>query len=415
MMIEPVPRNMRLSFLQRGTSVAVLVGTLWACFPEADPRVHAQSATATLSGAVVDEKGAVVSGAGVIVSNAATGLQRQVLTGEDGYFTFPLIPPSTYTIRIERDGFAPVEIRDAVLHVNDHLAYRIQLKVGAVGAYVLIEEASTFRASTSISTTVDRQFVTDLPLNGTGFNSLFEVSPGVVLTRASFNEQGQFSVNGQRANANYFTVDGVSANFGVSAGAAPGQAAAGSLPALTAFGSTNNLVSVDALEELSIQTSSYAPEFGRLPGAQVSLVTRTGTNEVQGSAFVYFRHDALSSNDWFASSRGLGKPHLRQNDLGGTIGGALIKDKAFFFVSYEGLRMRNHRLRLPRSLLPASVNFSRRPHCGHFSMRFPDPTGLISPAGELVCQKVVMVWRSFPPATQIPHGSMPWACVSTLT
>jgi hypothetical protein len=163
--------------------------------------------------------------------------------------------------------------------------------------------------------------------------------PGAVLTRASFGEQGQFSVNGQRANANYFTVDGASANFGVSAGAAPGQAAGGSLPALTALGSTHALASAEAVQEVRVLTSAYAPEFGRTPGAQVSFITRSGTNEFRGAAYEYFRHDALNANDWFAKNRGLKKARLRQNNFGAVLGGPLVRDRLFFFASYEGLQL----------------------------------------------------------------------------
>ncbi|HEV2764534.1 MAG TPA: hypothetical protein VGV38_16255, partial [Pyrinomonadaceae bacterium] len=132
--------------------------------------------------------------------------------------------------------------------------------------------------------------------------------------------------------------------LGVSAGAAPGQAAGGSLPALTVLGGTNNLVSVDALEEFRVQTNGYAPEFGRTSGAQVALVTRSGTNELRGSAFNYFRHEALDANDWFANSRGLARPRIRQHDLGGTLGGPLKEGKAFFFLSHESLRLRQPRV-----------------------------------------------------------------------
>ncbi|MET0646574.1 MAG: TonB-dependent receptor [Pyrinomonadaceae bacterium] len=333
--------------------------------------VWAQSATATLSGTVVDERGAVVVGAVVTVSNAATGLQRQVETNGEGQFTFPLLPPSAYTVRVERDGFAPVEVRDAVLSVNDHLAYRVRLRVGAVGAYVLVEDVLTVEESPSVSTVVNRRFVENLPLNGRSFQTLFELAPGAVLTRTSFNEQGQFSVNGQRANANYFTVDGVSANFGVSAGGAPGQAAAGSLPALSALGGTNSLVSIEAVEEFRIQTSTYAPEFGRLPGAQVSVVTRTGTNGLRGSAFYYFRHDALDAADWFANSRGLRKPELRQSDFGGSAGGPVVRDRLFFFASYEGLRLTQPQVvitEVPPPALRAEAPAGLRPFLAAFPL-----------------------------------------------
>ena len=192
----------------------------------------------------------------------------------------------------------------------------------------------------TVSTVIDRQFVENIPLNGRSFQSLILLTPGVVATKASFGEQGQFSINGQRANANYYTVDGVSANFSINAGGGTGQAGAGELPALNASGGFSNLVSVDALQEFRIQTSSYAPEFGRTPGGQISLVTRSGTNSYHGAVFEYLRNDVLDASDWFANHRNLPKPRERQNDFGGVFGGPIFKNRTFFFFSYEGLRLR---------------------------------------------------------------------------
>ena len=117
------------------------------------------------------------------------------------------------------------------------------------------------------------------------------LTPGVVVTTTAFDDQGQFSVNGQRGDANYFTVDGVSADFGVTGYFPLVQAGGGALPAFSAQGGTNSLVSADAMEEFRVQTSSFAPEFGRTPGGQVSIVTRSGTNAFHGTAFDYFRND----------------------------------------------------------------------------------------------------------------------------
>ncbi|MCA1850344.1 MAG: TonB-dependent receptor, partial [Acidobacteria bacterium] len=169
---------------------------------------------------------------------------------------------------------------------------------------------------------------------------MIELAPGTVLTKTNSTGQGQFSVNGQRANANYFMVDGVSANAGVSAGFSLDQTAGGTIPTFHVRGGLNNLVSVDALQEFRIQASTYAAEFGRMPGGQVSILTRSGTNQFHGALFDYLRNDALDANDWFANSRGLPKPALRQNDFGGVIGGPIIKNRTFFFFSYEGLRLR---------------------------------------------------------------------------
>jgi hypothetical protein len=192
----------------------------------------------------------------------------------------------------------------------------------------------------TVSTVVDRRFAEELPLNGRSFQTLILLTPGVVLTTTAFDDQGQFSVNGQRADANYFTVDGVSANFGVTGLLEMVQSASGALPALSAAGGTNSLVSVDAMQEFRVQTSSFAPEFGRTPGGQVAVVTRSGTNDFHGTLFEYFRNGALDANDWFANFNHLAKPDEKQNDFGGVFGGPIYKDKTFFFFSYEGLRLR---------------------------------------------------------------------------
>ena len=142
--------------------------------------------------------------------------------------------------------------------------------------------------SGTVSTVIDHTFVENLPLNGRSFQTLIMLTPGVVVTATAFDDQGQFSVNGQRADANYFTVDGVSANFGVTAYFPMVQARGGALPALSAPGGTNSLVSVDAMQEFRIQTSSFAPGFGRTPGGQISIVTRSGTNRFSWHALRIF-------------------------------------------------------------------------------------------------------------------------------
>ncbi|HEX8138838.1 MAG TPA: TonB-dependent receptor [Pyrinomonadaceae bacterium] len=371
---------------QRLTGKRLLVALLTMLFIVGDgcwwPRAvllsttaYAQAAAATLGGTVVDEAGAVIPGVQITLLNLSTALQRHGLTDDTGTYTLPLLPPGRYNVTAQRDGFTTVEIRNVQLNTGDQLSLRIKLKVGEIGETVtVIEDASSIEQSAAVGTVINRHFVEHLPLNGRSFQSLFELTPGVVLTRASFNEQGQFSANGQRANANYFLVDGVSANIGVSAGSAPGQSASGSLPALTALGSTINLVSVDALEEFRILTSSYAPEFGRTPGAQVSIVTRSGGNEFRGTLFNYFRNDRLDANDWFANSRGLKRPAIRQNDFGGVLGGPILRDRAFFFFSYEGLRLRQPQVAITE--VPSiRARQQAPPAIRPFLDAFPRPTG----------------------------------------
>src|SRR5262249_15071267 len=152
------------------------------------------------------------------------------------------------------------------------------------------------------------------PLNGRSFQTLIMLTPGVVVTPTRFDDQGQFSVNGQRADANYLTVDGVSANFGVTGYPALVQTASGALPGLSASVATTSLVSVDAMQEFRIQTSSFAPEFGRTPGAQISIATRSGTNAFHGTLFEYFRNNMPDAKDWFVNFNGLTKPAERVND-----------------------------------------------------------------------------------------------------
>ncbi len=316
--------------------------------------VNAQSA-ATLGGTVRDENGGLIPNAHVTVTNSKVGFQRKVTTNEDGFFIVPLLPPSTYTVAVERDGFAPAEVLNVVLNVGDQKSLEIKLSTGTISEQVRVsDDPPLVNESPSAGTVVDRQFVANLPLNGRSFQSLMTLTPGVVLTKTSGPNPGQFSVNGQRTDSNYFLVDGVSANVGVTADAVVGQTGAGSLPALSVAGGTNNLVSVDALEEFKVLTSTYAPEYGRMPGGQVSIVTRSGTNNFHGTVFDYIRNDVFDANDWFANANRLQRPALRQHDFGGVIGGPIYlphfgeggprlyngKDRTFFFFSYEGLRLR---------------------------------------------------------------------------
>ena len=320
------------------------------------PATYAQGTTATLSGIISDQTGAVIPGVRVAVINLAQGFQRATVTGTEGTFIVPLLPPGNYTVKAEHEGFNTAEM-SIVLNVNDQKAIKIELRVGdlknqtvnVVDAPLLLDE------SPAVATTVDRRFVENIPLNGRNFLPLISLTPGVVVTAANSFNRGQFSVNGQRANANYFTVDGVSANIGSNVSDGISQDFSGSLPGLTTFGGTNALVSVDALEEFKIQTSTFAPEFGRSPGGQVQILTRSGTSNFHGTFFEYFRNDALDAKEWFVNANRLAKPALRLNDFGFVFGGPVLlprfgegkpmigydgRKKTFFFLSYEGMRLR---------------------------------------------------------------------------
>jgi hypothetical protein len=313
---------------------------------------HAQSTSARLSGEVVDQNSAVVPDAAVMIVNPSTGLTRETTTNEVGFYTFPSLAPGGYMVTVRREGFAPIEIRDILLNVNDQKVLQIQLKAGEITEAVQVTtEAPLINHSPAVGTVVDRQFVENMPLNGRSLQTLINLAPGVITTGASAQNPGQFSVNGQRTNSNYFTVDGVSANFGTNNFAGFNPAVAGTVPATNIQGSFSNLASVDALQEFQIQTSTFAPEFGRSPGAQVSLVTRSGAIQFHGSLYEYFRNDVFDANDWFNNQNEIPKQPLRYNNFGGTISGPIIlprfgeggpalwrDTRTFFFFSYEGQR-----------------------------------------------------------------------------
>ncbi len=304
--------------------------------------VHAQSTNASLAGRVTDPAKALIVDAEVAAISAGTNVRYETTTNGSGEYYLPSLSPNAYRIEVEKYGFKKVVKPDVVLNVQDALRVDFEMTVGSVSETVTVEAGAPLvnTESATVSTVIDRRLVENLPLNGRSFQTLLTLTPGVVLTPAAFNEQGQFSVNGQRADANYFTVDGVSANFGVTGFTAMMQSASGSLPAFSASGGTNSLVSVDAMQEFRIQTSSFAPEFGRTPGGQVSIVTRSGTNTFHGTLFEYFRNDVLDARDWFVNFNNLPKPSERQNDFGGVLGGPILSDRTFFFFSYEGLRLR---------------------------------------------------------------------------
>jgi hypothetical protein len=325
----------RLGLTQRLTIFAFLLLASLTC-------VRAQSTNASLTGRVTDPAKALIVDAKVSAVSAGTNARYETATNGSGEYYLANLPPNSYRVEIERPGFKKLVKPDVVLHVQDTLEIDFEMTLGPVSETVTVEAGTPLlnTESGTVSTVIDRRLVENLPLNGRSFQTLVTLTPGVVLTATAFNDQGQFSVNGQRADANYFTVDGVSANFGVTGFIAMHQTASGALPALSASGGTNSLVSVDAMQEFRVQTSSFAPEFGRTPGGQVSIVTRSGTNAFHGTLFGYFRNDVLDARDWFVNFNNLPKPAERQNDFGGVFGGPVLKDKTFFFFSYEGLRLR---------------------------------------------------------------------------
>src|SRR5271163_213483 len=305
----------------------------------------AQSEGARISGRVTDPTDAVIVGAECKMTNIETNASTTSTTNEDGIYVIPDLPPATYRLTIQKDGFRTVVQPSLQLYIQDALNENFKLAVGSVSnTATVVDEAPLLQTdSAAVSTLVNPQFVANMPLNGRSFQPLIALTPGIVFTSQNLGE-GQFSVNGERSDANYFMVDGVSANFGVTISGL-GQTLGGAIPSLTAQGGTNGLVSVDAMQEFRIQTSSYAAEFGHTPGSQVSIVTKSGGNQFHGTAFDYLRNDVFDARNYFDAPP-LPKPPLRQNDFGGTVGGPIRKDRTFFlFVRRVAVKPAANRVR----------------------------------------------------------------------
>ncbi|MGC1907187.1 MAG: TonB-dependent receptor [Candidatus Acidiferrum sp.] len=304
----------------------------------------AQSPTGTISGIVTDPVGAMIAGAEAIAENDATRVQFRGKTNDEGLYVIPNLPPGNYRVQVSKVGFKTIIKPDIILNIQDALAINFALPLGSVSEIVTIQGSTPLvnTESAAVGTVIDRQFVESLPLNGRSFNTLLQLTPGVVIAQqpsGSLSPMGQFSVAGQRTDANNFSVDGVSANFGVGSGGYLGNTGSGSTQAFSALGGTSSLVSVDALQEFRVETSSFAPEFGRAPGGQITLATRSGTNDFHGGVFDYFRNTAMDANNWFANQAGNPRAAEHHNDFGGFLGGRLWKDRTFFFFSYEGARL----------------------------------------------------------------------------
>jgi hypothetical protein len=318
-------------------------------------RARGQFSAATVVGVVQDSSKAGITDAKLKLINTQTGTENDSATNQSGGFLLPGVIPGAYTLQIERDGFATTQVNGIKLDAGDIRNLLIRMKVGAVTETVNVDasELTMNETDASVSTVVDRKFISAIPLNGRSLQDLLSMTPGIVTqnpqaaTQSGSQTQGDFSVNGQPTDFNSFFVDGVAAN--VHSGLSPGNSrsgATGSISGLTALGTTQSLVSVDALQEFRVLSSTYSAEYGRTPGGQFNFVTRSGGNGIHGGFYEYFRSNLLDTADWFATSQrySVSPANYSQNDAGATLGAPIVipgiyngRDKSFFFLSYEGL------------------------------------------------------------------------------
>jgi hypothetical protein len=354
----------------------------------------------------------------VEVTNVDTNVSSHQTTNSDGLYVVVGLKPGRYRLSVTKDGFRRIDLVDLVLNVQDVLSRNFQLQLGSVLSSITVtaDAVNVNTTDATVSTVIDRKFVENIPLNGRSLQDLISLTPGV-MTQSPQNQQGvsianagDFSVNGQRTESNYYTVDGVTANISSGSPANGGEAAAsGSIAATTALGTTQGLISIDALQEFRVQGSTYSAEYGRTPGGQFSLVTRSGENAPHGSAFNYLRNNFVDANDWFNDHYGVAIPALRQNDFGGTFGGPVWiprlydgHNRTFFFVSYEGLRLTQPQAATIQYVPALSLRQNAPAALQPILNGFPVPTG---PEVQVACDGVYALCPPGDPVgTNVPSG-----------
>ncbi len=279
----------------------------------------AQSARARIVGTVHDPQGAVIAGASVTVTNVATGVETKTTTDQDGYYQALELPIGSYRIKVQRDGFNTSETVAYKLEINQVQRIDMTLKVGTRSETVEVtgEAAQVEVVNPTLGASITSRPIVDLPLNGRNVLDLALLEPGVTPHNNDDTSAGTYNIGGARSDSVTFVLDG---------------------------GVDNNLLSngvvytpnPDAVEEFRILTSNYTAEYGRNSGGIISLVTKSGGNQVHGSIFEFNRNDAFSANTYFNNKNGLPRDPLKRNQYGFAVGGPVKKDKLFWFVSYQG-------------------------------------------------------------------------------
>src|SRR5450631_4448791 len=295
--------------------------------------LQAQVAGGTISGTVVDTSGRFIANASVSITNTATGINRTVTTNEDGFYIAPNLLSASYELKFAAPGFK-TEVRTGIgLTVGATVTLNLTMQVGTTKEMVEVQsEAPDVQLTTSdISAVVSATTVRELPLNGRSWTDLATLQPGVnrIQTQPDFSagtDRGnrgfgqQLTISGARPQQNNYRLDGVSLND--YANGAPGSVLGGSL-------------GVDAIEEFSVITSNYEADYGKTSGGVVNAITRSGTNQIHGSAYEFLRNSKLDAKNYFDVGS---IPPFKRNQFGGTIGGPIQRDKTFFFADFEGIR-----------------------------------------------------------------------------
>ena len=361
-----------------------IVRNLLACVVFSCLSLSAQQITGNIRGTVTDPSGAVVVGAAVTARQTETGLSRETITDRSGSYVLLELPVGHYHLQVEAKGFQEYLQDGITLNVDETAAVSARLALGSEKQQVLVRaDAELIEPTvTSMGKVVEQQELEDLPLNGRNFSQLGLLQPGVVPLTPGIAEAGgslrngqAYAVNGQRPESNNFLIDGANNFNGVDGGFVLKPP-------------------VDAIAEFRIITHSANAEFGNALGSTTNLITRSGTNQVHGTLWEFFRNDALDANDYFA----LTTEPLKQNQFGGTVGGPIRKDKTFFFAFYEGFRNRQGETEL--TTVPSAAERS-----GNFAELCPE--GFTAGFCNNPNNQLFNVFANAPyPNNQIPQGQI---------
>src|SRR5579863_7643420 len=281
----------------------------------------AQDATGRIYGTVYDPQGAVITGVKVAIVNVATGVERNATSDKDGYFQVLALPIGTYQVKAEHEGFRKVSISGQKLLINQALRVDVKMEIGTTSQTVdIVDEAPPVETvNSTLGQSVTGRVLTNMPLNGRDALDLALLQPGVTESNDDNSGAGNYSIAGGRTDSVTFLLDGGLNNDLLD---------------------NSNLLdpNPDAIAEFRLLTSNYTAEYGRNGGGIISVVTKSGTNGWHGSLFEFFRNRVLDANDYFNVEQGLPKLDLKRNQYGVTFGGPILKDKAFFFLAYQGQR-----------------------------------------------------------------------------
>ena len=304
------------------------------------PSLHAQTANSgAIAGVVIDADGALVAGARITAANMATGQTSTAVTGSRGVYQIVLLMPGNYRVQVERSGFSTATVPVVSVKVTETATVNVRLQVGAVSQNVVVnsEGRQLDTEDAQLGTVIDERMISNLPLAARNYLQIIGLNPGVSAELTDAGDLGRgassqaaagggFSSNGASTIDNNFQMNGVPVNDNLSEGEF-----SGGIP----------VPNPDTLEEFKVVTTPYDASNGRDGGSNVDVITKTGSNALHGSLFEYFRNDDMNANTWFLNDNNQPRAVLKQNQFGGDVGGHLVRDKVFYFGSYQGTRQRN--------------------------------------------------------------------------